>query len=114
MNLDELIAELRSIPDDPAILRLIELLQAWKSDATTVVDLRRTVERFIGNTWIENHDDHNRTYSLWSAFRDQAIDGVGGMTMNERLYWFGLFDRLDACSAEEDRRTIYRKLLAAR
>ena len=39
---------------------------------------------------------------------------LGGMTMNERLYWFGLLDGYDKCSTEDDRLVIYAKLHAAK
>ena len=66
----------------------------------------------LGNTWIENNEDHLKIYQLWSSFRDEAISGIGGMTMNERLYWFGLFSRFDDCTNEETKLLVYRKLHA--
>ena len=50
---------------------------------------------------------------MWSSFRDQAIAGIAGMTMNERLYWFGLFDEFDACPDQEAKLKIYKKLMAS-
>jgi hypothetical protein len=47
---------------------------------------------------------------MWSLFRDEAISGIGGMTMNERLYAFSLSERFDACTDENSRLVIYKKL----
>jgi len=113
MSLDELISGLENMRGDPAITRLAATLRDWKSDDTTVNDLQRVIERFIGHSWIENDALHEQTYALWSEFKAQAIDHIGGMTMNERLYSFGLFGRFDACESDADRLVVYQKLLAA-
>ena len=34
--------------------------------------------------------------------------------MDERLYWFGLFDAFDACVGDDERDQLYAKLLAKR
>ena len=39
-----------------------------------------------------------------------ATRGIGGMTMNERLHRFGLFERFDACDAEEESQVVHNKL----
>jgi len=112
MSFDELIAELERISSDPTIQRLASTVRRWKSNDSTVSELRLDIERFLGHSWIEEGDEHAKAYSLWSRFRDQEIDRIGGMTMNERLYSFGLFDRFDACTSDESRLVIYKKLLA--
>ena len=48
--------------------------------------------KWHGNAWFEKDDDSNAFYRNWCHFRELAIDGIGGMTMNERLYVFGLFE----------------------
>ena len=98
---------------DPVIDALGSLLLSWKSDSSTVVDLQVSVERFIGQTWIQNGEEHRQVYSLWTTFRNECLNVISGMTMNERLYSFSLFERFDACLNEQDRLTIYRKLLAS-
>ncbi len=49
---------------------------------------------------------------MWSDFRDSAINGIGGMTINERLYWFGLFDQFDKSVTQSEKENIYSKLMA--
>jgi len=111
MNLDELANRLRVNFVDPAVQRLGAALLEWKTDSSTVVELRERIERYIGNSWIATEEDHRAVYGLWSSFRDDAINRIGGMTMNERLYWFGLVDRFDG-SNEQEQLVIYRKLNA--
>ena len=111
MNLDELANYLSAGFSDPVVQQLAAVLLDWKADTSTAQDLRESVERYIGNTSIRREEDHKKVYDTWSSFRDNAIDGIGGLTMNERLYWFGLFDRFDS-SANEEKLIIYRKLHA--
>jgi len=117
MNLDELANRLRVNFVDPAVQRLGAALLEWKTDSSTVVELRERIERYIGNSCIATEEeiateeDHRAVYGLWSSFRDDAINRIGGMTMNERLYWFGLVDRFDG-SNEQEQLVIYRKLNA--
>ena len=54
----------------------------------------------------------NRLYRLGSKFNKEVIEGIGGMTMSERLYWFGLVERFDSLQTEKDQNLIYRKLCA--
>lgn len=112
MNLDELAQKIREVSDEEVVQRLADLLVAWKADQCTAEVLRESVERYIGNSWIEKDADHSEIYQMWSSFRDQAISGISGMTMNERLYWFGLVGRYDACLNQEAKLSIYRKLHA--
>ena len=73
---------------------------------------KRWLRDFFGNTRLQSEADHSKAYGLWKAFRDDAIQGIGGMTMNERLYLFGLFERFDLSNTEEQKNVVYRKLLA--
>jgi hypothetical protein len=112
MNLDELAQRIREVSKEEVVQGLADLLMAWKEDQSTAEELRQSVERYIGNSWIEKDADHSKIYQLWSSFRDQAIAGIGGMTMNERLYWFGLVERYDVCQDREAKLAIYKKLHA--
>ena len=112
MNLDELARQIDEVSTEQAAQRLCELLLDWKTDSSTAEELCDKVERYIGNSWIERDENHARVYALWSAFRDEAITGIGGMTMNERLYHFSLFERFDASHDDEERITVYAKLHA--
>jgi hypothetical protein len=112
MNLDVLAQSFRSVSNEKLLMDLAKYVGAWKSDDQDVNDLDTMVERFFGNMWLPSEEDHSKTYSLWRAFKDDAIRGIGGMTMNERLYCFGLFERYDASKTEEEKHAVYRKLLA--
>jgi|SRR6516162_786651 hypothetical protein len=111
MNLDELANHLRTSFSDPVVQKLAAVVLEWKTDTSTVEDLREKIDRYIGNSWISREEDHQKVYGLWSSFRDDAIGAIGGMTMNERLYWFGLFDRFDR-STKEEQLILFRKLHA--
>jgi len=112
MDLDELAHALRSVSDEKLLGGLARDIEAWKTDGRDVKAHETRVERFFGNTWIPGENDHSRAYACWKTFRDDAIRRIGGMTMNERLYLFGLFERFDSSETEENRRVVYRKLLA--
>ncbi len=112
MNLDELVREIRIASSDPAAQGAADLLAAWKTAGTTADELASAVEHYLGNVWIEKDQDHSHVYALWSAFRKDAIGGIRGMTMNERLYWFGLLDQFDASHSDDDRLGLYKKLHA--
>ena len=112
MNYDEYIKEVDLLSGDDVVFRLSQHLSAWKDNDSDVIALADSVERFFGNSWIENRETHNHLYSLWSDFKKKAIESIGGMTMNERLYWFGLFDRFDSLQMVAAEKTIYDKLCA--
>lgn len=94
------------------MLKLAVLLSTWKDDETNAEELEITVERFIGNIWIDSEIEHKKIYGLWSQFRDEAIHGIGGMTINEMLYLFSLLHRWDSTQTEDGRKVVYAKLLA--
>ena len=70
------------------------------------------IANFLGNTWIDKRTDFDKVYGMWTEFRKSAIDGIGGMTMNERLYWFGLFDLFDNAKNKSGQEKFYGKLMA--
>lgn len=112
LTIDELAAATQSVsPEEPA-QRLADLLLAWKRDETTADEFKSHIERAIGYIWFSTDTVHREVYRLWSEFRTYAIDGIGGMTMNERLHWFGLFQHFNDAESEEARARIYAKLLA--
>lgn len=94
MNLDQLVTAITQTFNDPVALKLSALISTWKIDNRDVKELETSVERSIGNTWIDSNAEYGAIYRLWSQFRDNAIPGIGGMTMNERLYCFSLFPPL--------------------
>jgi len=111
MNYDEYIEEARRYSSEEVVARLVAHLTKWKTDNTNVLELADSIERFFGNAWITSEETHNHLYRLWAGFKTQAISGIGGMTMNERLYWFGLFERFENAS-ELEQKVIYAKLCA--
>jgi len=112
MNYDEYIEEARKYSSDEVVARLVSHLDKWKMNNTNAVELADSTERLFGNSWITSEETHNHLYKLWSNFKTQAISGIGGMTMNERLYWFGLFERFEKAS-ELEQQVIYEKLRAS-
>ncbi|GLS84541.1 hypothetical protein [Paraferrimonas haliotis] len=111
MNYDEYIEEVRKYSSDEVIARLASHLKNWKSDNTNVIELADSIEKFFGNSWISNEETHSHLYRLWASFKTAAISGIGGMTVNERLYWFCLFERYENAS-EVEQQVIYAKLCA--
>jgi len=112
MNIDELAKAFRSISNEKLLNELAQYVEAWKSDDRNVKELETMVERFFGNVWLSSDEIHSKAYSLWKEFRDDAIHGIGGMTMNERLYLFCLFERFDSSNTEKEKHVVYGKLLA--
>lgn len=112
LNIDELAAAIRSISPEESAQRLADLLMEWKRDDTTAEDLKPHIERAIGYIWFSTDAVHSEVYRLWSDFRGHAIDGIGAMTLNERLHWFGLFQHFDEAKTQEARLRIYAKLHA--
>jgi hypothetical protein len=113
MKLSELADQLLGTSQDPAVKGLAWMMRQWRSSDATVEDLRKSVERYIGHTWIASDAEHERVYGLWSKFHDEAVQPIAGMTMNERLYHFDLYAEYDACRTDEERLRIYKKLLAS-
>ena len=112
MNIDELAESIRGVSDEPLMEKLAGYIEEWKQNDKSAEELREMVERFFGNAWIPSDEDHSKAYQLWEAFRNEAIQGIGGMTVNERLYWFGLFERFDSCNSEKEKLVVYAKVHA--
>lgn len=112
MDLDQLATAIAQTSNGPAAMQLSALLSDWKTDGTNVKELEGTVERFISSLGASPAVEHAKAADLWTQFRDETISRIGGMTMNERLYSFSLFPRWDGATTDEERKTIYAKLLA--
>ncbi|MGG5486574.1 hypothetical protein [Gaetbulibacter sp. PBL-D1] len=112
MNLDELIKNILKVSKEKTIQKLADNIQEWKIDERNAVELKDNIEHFLGNTLIEKQTDFEKVYAMWTEFRKSAIDGIGGMTMNERLYWFGLFELFENARNENEQEKYYRKLMA--
>ena len=103
MTLDDLISQLTNV-------ELVTLLTKWKLDDRSLMELEQDVELLVRN--IDTQTDPTDAES-WSSFRDENIRTIGGMTMNERLWFFNLMDRYEACETEKERRVIYHKVVAS-
>ena len=86
-------------------------MNEWKKDNNDVVALGKLIAKWHGNVWFENQENQNRFYEAFLKFQSEAIEGVEGMTMNERLYFFGLFEEWD-CSDDSGQNRIRGKLHA--
>lgn len=110
MNLDDYIAEISRHRQDPACAVLASMLELWKHDSSDVRALVNCVERYFGNSWIESDEVHGQLYAKWEGFKTAVVDPLGGKTMNERLYWFGLSRRHSECRSDQERELLYAKL----
>ena len=114
MSLDQLILNIKRISSEKEVLGLANYIQEWKANEMNAVELRSSVEKYLGNSWLENNFDYLNIYSVWSEFRDVAIDGIGGMTMNERLYHFGLLEAYEKLTTEKEKEKFFTKLMATK
>ncbi len=112
MNLDQLTDKIAQVSPEKLVQALPKRIKEWKDDDRTVDELVHMVEHYFGNTWIPSEEDHSTCYRIWKEFKENVISGLGGMTINERLYHFGLFDRYESCPSREDQLNIYTKLHA--
>ena len=112
MNIDDLTNKIRKVSSEKNVQKLVDLIQNWKTDEKNAFELSETVERYIGNAWIDKKADFDKVYGMWSDFKNSAINGIGGMTMNERLYLFGLFEQFDKSYKNSEKEKIYSKLMA--
>ena len=97
MNLDELV---NSIPEKEQREQLFTWIQEWKKDHSDVEALGDMIEKWHGNVWFKCQEQQDKFYENFIKFKEEAIEGVDGMTVNERLYWFGLFDEWDNSNEE--------------
>ncbi len=93
MNIDELV---ESIPEEDIRADLKQLVREWKADATDVNHLGELLVGWQEKTYFKDQEARGQFYKRFKVFQAKAIDEIGGMTMNERLYWFGLFEEWDA------------------
>ncbi len=110
MNLDELVESIQN-SDVELKKQLKSLIEKWKIDSSSLEDLSFMIEKWHGNVWFSSDKNSNQFYESWNEFKDKAINSIGGMTMNERLYWFGLFEIWDNSNSDL-KKTIYIKLKA--
>jgi len=93
MNLDELVASIADVKLQQDLSHWIEL---WKRDDKDIDDLAYMIGKWHGNVWFQDATTSNKFHDDFQEFKKTAIEGIGGLTVNERLYWFGLFDIWDS------------------
>jgi hypothetical protein len=113
MTIDELVSAICRTSPDAVVQGLAQLLVEWKRSPANVNELRLQVDRYVGNSWIADDSVHAIVHGMWSAFCKTAIEGISGMTMNERLFHFGLLEEFDNADTSQAKEGIYAKLLAA-
>ena len=113
MNLDELILNIKNLSEgNISVSGLILYLADWKVNNKTVQELNQTIEKFRDSFWPnENESNLLKILTTLYDFQNEIILNIGGMTINERLYLFSLFDRFDSCKNNNGKETIYHKLL---
>jgi hypothetical protein len=117
MNLNELISNVKNLSNcDNSVLGLIWYLEDWKKNNKTVLELNRTIGKFIDGVFPDKNDKNEgnlkKIVRILYDFQNEIILNIGGMTMNERLYFFSLFERFDFCKNNKGKEIIYEKLLA--
>ncbi|PKH55813.1 hypothetical protein CXF83_10765 [Shewanella sp. Choline-02u-19] len=108
MNLDELVASVTEVE-----LRedLLHWVSEWKNDESDIENLTFMMSKWHGNVWFKDTIESNGFHTRFEVFKKNAVDGIGSLTLNERLYWFGLFEQWDD-SNEESQSRIRTKLRA--
>jgi hypothetical protein len=73
-------------------------LDAWAADGATAEALLGDLNRILGNVWFSTPEIHTAVFDALDAFAKE-VHGIAGMTVNERLFTFGLFDAWDGATA---------------
>ena len=101
MNIDELV---NLIPEEDLRSNLSHWVNEWKKDDTDIHRLYELIAQWHGNVWFQDQKSQAEFWSNLQGFKRNAIDSLGGMTVNERLYWFGLFEEWDSSNKKGQQR----------
>jgi hypothetical protein len=106
------LVEFRPLTADDAKQRdlFIARLDRWAVDDSTIERLLEDLNRILGNVWFSAAEVHTAVFQMLEDFATE-VRGIGGMTVNERLFTFGLLDAWDR--ATESTRTVFRSKLGA-
>jgi hypothetical protein len=101
------------LADQDAKLRnlFIGRLDAWATDEVTAERLLDDLKRILGNVWFSSPAVHTAVFQALEGFAKE-VHGMSGMTVNERLFTFGLLEGWDAAS-DATRKRFRAKLGAA-
>jgi len=99
-------------PDAALVDLFLDRLSRWSGDDSTVEKLLGDLDRILGQLWFSSHEAHATVALIIARLRD-TVAAIGGMTMNERLFFFDLLDRWDQ-TPDAERDTLYQKLLGQR
>ena len=101
MNIDELV---NSIPDEKLRDDMTQIIRDWKEDEKDIEWLSQMFTKWHGNVWFGSNKESLDFLNQLKDFRVNAIEGLQGLTLNERLYWFGLFEHWDTGNESEHNR----------
>jgi hypothetical protein len=93
MNLDELV---NSVLGTELRKNLFLRVGEWKQDDKDIDALASLIDKWHGNVWFKDKSVSDKFYSDFQRFKNAAIDNIGGLTLNERLFLFGLSDVWDS------------------
>lgn len=112
-SISELISQLSSSGGRHVAADLLTILSLWIEDDDDILSLKENVENYIEGSALECGTERQHIETLWMEFCTSAIDCIHGMTMNERLFAFGLLDRFNQSRlSKEAVSVIYLKVLA--
>lgn len=114
MNLDDFIIAIRKISKEDSVQKLIDNILEFKIDDRNAIEFKENIEQIFKESLVVNEEDFDNLYSEWTKFKNLAIDGIGGMTMNERLYSFALFEVYEDLTTDFEKNKYYNKLMAKR
>jgi len=98
MNLDELA---KSISETKLKENLLRWVNEWKNDEEDIDQLACMISKWQGKVWFEDSIESIQFHTQFQEFKAIAIDRIDGLTVNERLYLFGLFEQWDRSNEEE-------------
>ena len=108
MLFTELISQLKAPDQGQEAKQLLRILEQWKKNDQPISTLQTSVNKFLAL----NENVSETIQSTWKRFESESILFVDGMTMNERLFVFNLFNRWDRCKTMDHKLKLYAKVHA--